>query len=229
MLNATSIVFGSGDGTIQFNQSGAFTFSTPVSGAGSLVQRGTGTTTITGTHTYTGHPLVTAGTLIVNGTISNSSVIVNANCTLSGSGQLGQLSLESAAILSPGNSIGILSAGSLNWNAGAVLKYELGNGVSDRFNLVQALTRGGVGNFDFLFQDVGWVVGQTHTLITFSNTDFTVDRFSFINTGGFGGHFTLDGDSLDFTLTSIPEPSVPALCLLATTCFLFIRRRPCPF
>lgn len=205
-LDATAFVFGSGDGKIQFNQPGAFALSAPISGSGTLVQRGAGLTTITGSHSFSGSTLVHGGTLLVNGALAGSAVTISSGGTLGGSGTVKEILLESGGILAPGNSVGTLTSDTLVWQPGARLLYDLGATNADRLTLSGALTAGGPGSFQFTFQDAGWQVGQTYKLIEFGSTNFTVDNFGFSNGNGFDGTFSLDGDSLDFTLTAVPEP-----------------------
>lgn len=225
-LDATSIVFGTGNGTINFNQTNALTVSAAISGEGEVRQRGTGTTTLTANNTHTGDVLVTGGNLIVNGKLISSTVTVSNGGRLGGTGTIGESILGTGAILAPGNSIGTFTAASLAWQAGAGMYFELGDGTSDMLRLSGALTKSGLGDFLFTFQDLGWAVGQTYSLIKFNGTEFSEGDFGYTNSGGFAGTFLLNADSLDFTITAIPESGVSVLCLLAATGCLAIRRRP---
>jgi len=67
VLNTPSLVFTGGAGTLSFNQTNTLTFAGLISGNGSVIQLGTGTTILTGTNSYTG------GTTIRNGTLQISS------------------------------------------------------------------------------------------------------------------------------------------------------------
>lgn len=225
-LNATAFVFGSGDGRIQFNQPGALTISAPMSGSGTIVQRGFGTTNITGNHTFSGSMQIENGTLIVNGSLLDSTATISIGATLGGSGSLQEIILESGGTLAPGNSIGTLTTEFLTWAAGGVLLYDLGDGVSDLVEIHGELMMLGAGNFDFTFVDAGWQIGQTYTLLNFdTSTGFTVDDFGFTNLGGFDGNFALDLNSLSFTLTAIPEPGVMHLVLISAGIFFALRIR----
>jgi fibronectin-binding autotransporter adhesin len=97
----------------------------------SLTKTGAGTLTLTGTSTYTGATVINSGTLAVaapSGSIANSSVTVNAGGTLAGNGIVGGVTLmSSTATISPGLSIGTLTASSLTVNAGQ-FKMEIGSG-----------------------------------------------------------------------------------------------------
>lgn len=66
-----------GGGTLQFNRTDSYTFPGVVSGTGSLVQYGTGTTILTGASTYTGGTTILAGTLQLGGGGTTGSIVGN--------------------------------------------------------------------------------------------------------------------------------------------------------
>ncbi len=76
------------------------------------------------------------------------------------------------------------------------------------------LDKDGSGVFEITFEDKGWQVGETYTLIEFGSTDFDADDFAFTNGDGFGGAFTLTDDSLLLTLYAVPEPSTRGLMIV---------------
>jgi outer membrane autotransporter protein len=98
----------SNQGTLVFDRNNSLTVANDISGAGALVQQGTGTTTLTGTNSYTGTTTIGAGSLQVgnggasgslgSGAIVNNSLLsVNRSDALtmaqniSGSGSLQQI------------------------------------------------------------------------------------------------------------------------------------------
>ncbi len=95
------------NGTLAFNRSNTYTFAGVISGPGSLVQNGPGTTILTNTNTYSGTTTVNAGTLEVDGSIANSTgVTVNSGGTLSGTGivdPVATTTIISGGTLAPGN------------------------------------------------------------------------------------------------------------------------------
>ena len=92
-----------------------------------LSKSGTGTLILTGTSTYSGLTDVQAGLLSVRGALSNSAVHVETGATLGGTGTIdGTVTVLSGGILSPGNSPGTLTVGSLVLNAGSFSNFDLG-------------------------------------------------------------------------------------------------------
>ncbi len=74
--NSVSVADG---GTLAFNNGASATYPGVITGAGAVVNAGTGTTILAGTNTYTGPTVVTAGTLALGptGSISNSVLVSN--------------------------------------------------------------------------------------------------------------------------------------------------------
>jgi len=62
------VAFGDGAGTINFNQINVFTLSNAISGNGSVIQLGSGTTVVAGSNSYTGLTTITRGTLVAEST-----------------------------------------------------------------------------------------------------------------------------------------------------------------
>jgi autotransporter-associated beta strand protein len=210
--------------TFAISRSDAVTFSGNISGTGEFYKLGTGTLTLTGTNTYTGTTTVSAGTLLVNGSLANSAVTVASGATLGGNGRIGNLTLNVGGTLAPGNSPGTLTAESLDWQGGD-LWFELGadNSSSDYLSLTGGLS-GSAGSLAFTFLDHGWQIGQTYDLIGFGSTTLAASQFTFTNSGGFDGTFGYNGNSLQFTLTAIPEPSITALIALGLAAIVLRRR-----
>jgi hypothetical protein len=144
--------------------------------------------------------------------------------TLGGSGIVPQITLQSGGTISPGDSPGTLSAASLLWNSGGSLAFELGNPAhSDFLNLSGALSKQSAGAYAFTFIDEGIEVGQTYDLIGFGSTTFSATDFSFTNAAPFAGNFAIAGNQLEFTPTSVPEPSAGQVLIL---CAAFMLRAP---
>ncbi|MBX3419457.1 MAG: PEP-CTERM sorting domain-containing protein [Pirellulaceae bacterium] len=215
----------------QFELRGGRTFTTSASGLanqGSLILMGSGTQL-----TVNGNFLQTAGSTYV---LDNSTLIFNgASNTVSGGilgGDgtiIGDVLFGGSALLSAGVSPGTLTFGNnLTWGAGGLVLFDLGFDAasSDLISVNGDLLKSGVGNFDFTFVDNGWVAGQTYDLITFASTDFDLDDFGYTNGGGFMGTFAFSGgNTLQFTVNAIPEPSSLVLILTMVATMVAGRRR----
>jgi len=110
--------------TLAFNRSDASTYSGVISGSGAVTKLGAGTLTLSGTNTYNGATMISAGTLNLSGSAANSAFTV-AGGTLSGSGTLGALTIDSGGTLAPGNSPGMLHAGATTFAGGGSYLWEI--------------------------------------------------------------------------------------------------------
>ncbi len=204
-------------------------FSGNIAGWGGLVKESAGTLTLSGQNAFTGGTTVNAGTLLIEGNLGFGlgNVTVNTGGTLGGSGLVGGITL-SGGILSPGSSPGTLNAESLFWEEG-IFQFELGStpATSDHLILTSQLVGLALpsGPYTFDFVDAGWSTNTTYDLITFNLSDINIADFAYSNGGGFAGTFAYSGNTLQFTVTSVPEPSTSALLLVATL-LAAARRKP---
>lgn len=184
--------------------------------------------------------IVNSGTLILNGSKTTAGAItVNSGGTLAGNSpsMTGVFTLNTGGAISPGDGgIGTLTATNLTWNGEASgsfaqMKFELGNvgnlglaATSDKLSLGSGILTKGTGSiFAFDFLGTG-AAGDTYTLLTFGSTDFLVGDFSYSNlAGGLSGTFTLQGNSLLFSV--VPEPQTYALLAAGLMAVLFLRRK----
>ncbi|NKC22640.1 hypothetical protein HED50_12710 [Ochrobactrum oryzae] len=95
-------------GTFAFNRSNSLTFGDVVSGAGRVVQAGSGTTVLTGTNSYSGGTAITAGTL---------SVGADNNLAAAGGVEIGAGTLQLSAAFNSGRAITLSDAASTIDNA----------------------------------------------------------------------------------------------------------------
>ncbi|CAN5539982.1 hypothetical protein BH09VER1_BH09VER1_24000 [soil metagenome] len=94
-----------------------------ISGTGSLAIKSGGTTDIETGGSYSGTLSVLGSTLRMNGVMNAGSVLLDATGTLSGSGQV--KSIAGSGKVGPGNSPGILTAGTIDPSAGMGFVFEL--------------------------------------------------------------------------------------------------------
>jgi autotransporter-associated beta strand protein len=115
-----------------------------ISGSGSFLQNGTGTTTLSNTNTYTGATNVSAGTLKVDGSLAAASTVtVGTAGTLGGSGTiLGRATMTGNGAInfgSGGSIVGTLGIAGGNWNGQGTVN-GLVTSSSGIFNLSGNLT-----------------------------------------------------------------------------------------
>lgn len=231
-LTTAGVVFSPVGGTLAFNHTDDVVFNSPISGNGTVIKDGSGTTTLGGLLTYTGPTVVTEGTLHVTGTGGSSAITIEAGARFSGNGTAGSLTLSLGARLTPGasfapgGSFGLLTIGSGS-ELGGDLSLELGGLL--RGSQYDALNISGDG-----FLTLG---GDLN--ITFLNAFMPApgNSFQVFNAAGFDGDFehvnlpALTSGSWDTSqlrttgvLAVVPEPTTTAL-LAAGLLWPMLRRR----
>ncbi len=136
-LNAGTLEFGQGSGTLNFNHTDSgYTFAASMLGTGTINHLA-GTSNLTGnSNGYFGAINVGGGKLAVNGQLGNGQFTIGSGATLGGNGLIGSLVAQSGAVIAPGNSIGTLNvAGNGSFAAGSTYQVELDStGQADRIN-----------------------------------------------------------------------------------------------
>ncbi|MDZ5452017.1 autotransporter domain-containing protein [Labrys sedimenti] len=167
VIDAASIQFGDGAGTLVFNHTGTdYAFAASLQNAPQGTGAGThrldhlaGTTRLTGdSSTFDGITTVSGGKLSVDGALGGTVNVV-AGGTLGGSGTVGAAGITTTIAdgghIAPGNSVGRLHvAGNLALASGSVLDFELGSpgasagapGTSDHVDVAGDLTLDGTVN-----------------------------------------------------------------------------------
>lgn len=240
LIGTTSSLQGdiTNNGAVVFNQSANGTYSGAMSGTGSLTKDGSGTVALSGANNYSGPTTVTGGTLLVTGSTGSGAVAVASGATLGGTGFVGgETTVE--GIVAPGaGGLGTLNvANTLTWKGAAAAGsntnwiFELGAGnTSDLLSIngdfVADIASGSVFRFDF----GGSMETGTFTLVNWSgvSTGFNSDSFSYNDLGAYRlGVFELTSNSLQFTISAVPEPStwVSMAALFLGGGFVVWRRR----
>jgi rhamnogalacturonan endolyase len=146
---------------------------------------------LTAVNTYTGTTRLNAGTLQVDGSLVGSVLLGDG-------GRLMDAGLNSPVTL---------GSSGMTWSPGGRIALDLGaSGESGQIVLGGALTKGGSGAFAFDLNAVeGFAAGNTYTLLSFTETNFSVDDFSTVNLpAGYAGVFSLGATSLQLTILGTP-------------------------
>jgi len=173
-LNAPSIAFGPGAGSITFNHTSAnYAFAPAISGVGTINQVA-GTTILTADSSgFTGATDVTGGRLAVNGSLAGSAVTVSGSGVLGGTGTVGNTTVNGGT-LSPGNSIGTLTVqGNLAFTSAGHYLVEVSPMAADLTNVTGTATLGGA-----------------TVNASFATGSYVVKQYTILNaTGGVSGTF----------------------------------------
>lgn len=222
------------------------TFATSIGGttSASFNKRGLGTLTLSASNSWTGSTVVDAGGLVLNGSLAvGSNLSVAAAAWLAGSGTVpGTVTVSGT--LSPGNSPGVITLGSLVLTSTSVTAIEVASAGTrgsdyDGVSILNAsgLTYGGTMSFAF----GGSAIAPNTTLDIFSFTGTPSGGFDTLVSTGFyagtwtnnnNGTFTLvkDSDTLTFSQSTgdvivVPEPAVTLVGISGLVATLALRRQ----
>lgn len=180
------------------------------SSGGTFTKLGAGSVILGGSNSYTGATTVSDGTLVINGSLANSDVTVENFATLGGSGTIASLvTVQAGGTISPGNSPGLLTVGSLDLQASSTTFMQIiGVGstagiAGTDYDKLAITTAGGLGyggTLDLDFANTAtFADGTIFSLFSFSGsptgtfasvTSTGSGSYSGINFTGLGGVWT---------------------------------------
>lgn len=218
-LDMPAIHLGPSTATIHFNQTNALTLGATISGHGTLVQRGTGTTLLTAASTFSGSTQVLGGTLKLSdvGTghsvLGTSAVFVGSEGTLTGNGWiLGDTS--TGGTLAVGDTTGLMSfASDLTLMGTSNLLMELGG--TSRGATFDAIRVGGDlildGTLTISFVNgFAPIAGDTFHLFEVDGTTSSAFTSIVFTASGYTAQLNTQTGMLSITSSAIPEPSTYA-------------------
>ena len=238
-----SILVINGTGTFAINRSNSTVQNSDfglLTGNGTFVQAGNGTTVLSLSNTFTGATVVNAGTLAVNGgSISGSTTTVSSGGTLAGdNGTLGNVTINSGGTLSPGGGVGIGALtvnGDINLNGSSIFSVQFDStaiavdGVNLNGNL--NIASGSVLNVSDIGSNPSSIFGVTAPVITYSGawnggTFAGLPDDSYFMSAGQAYQISYDGGAVTLTMLAvIPEPGAAVSLLGGLGLLLGVRRR----
>ncbi|WP_178131010.1 autotransporter domain-containing protein [Reyranella sp. CPCC 100927] len=142
-LQAPTLTFGAGTGTLVFNHTGDASFAPAITGTGTI-RHVAGTTVLSAdSSAFTGSTAVDGGILRVDGKLGG--IVSVTGGMLGGSGTVGGVIAGSGSTVAPGNSIGTLNvAGNVSFAAGSTYAVEIEpGGAGDRLHATGTATLNG--------------------------------------------------------------------------------------
>ena len=247
-ITAPTIAFGTGTGTIKFNQISTVTIAANISdnGNGAISQLGSGTTIINGNNSgFSGLTTVNAGILLANSStaLGTSTVMVTNSGTLGGNGSIGgATTITSGGTLAPGyNAVGSLSfTNGLTLQTGSTTFFLLNS--INRFTSINLLGESVHYGGELVFNITSYTPNAEDVFAIFNMTggatasgDFSsieVGNTLLTDAGGIWSGTDPRGVSYQFndatgqlTVRIVPEPSPVSILLVTGIAGLVIVRR----
>jgi uncharacterized protein with beta-barrel porin domain len=201
-------IFIQAGGGLTFQINGTLSIPNPIEGAGSLmgpgiVQSGTGTVNLTGANTYLGGTTVQSGTINLNGSVVGNCIIGSAG-TLSGNATVAG-NINNNGILSPGNSVGTINAGSATFMPGSIFLVEINQVAASE--LIVAGTAELGGNVHVVADPGSYSAGGKYPILTASNIIGSFNSTVFGSVNGAPASLNQIGNTI-FLLYGIPTSAL---------------------
>jgi autotransporter passenger strand-loop-strand repeat protein len=223
MVQATAVRQGGAimnNGTVVFNPTSTTTFDGSLTGNGTVLQQGVGTTVMTGdSHAFAGTTTVTSGTLMV-GDIGNSSASLGGNVavtpagTLRGHGSIGG-NVANNGVLMPGGTIGTLTiGGNYTQSTNGTLTIEVSPTSGSQLKVQGAAALGGA--LQLLF-DPGTYSARSYAILTANTISGSFARLSGATSAGvvlngLTPSLNYGASEIDLVLASfVPPPTIAPL------------------
>lgn len=185
------------DKFLVFNRSDVYAYGGSISGPGQVIQAGAGTIILSGQSNYSGPTTVEAGILSVTGSIT-SDVIVNSGAALSGSGTVGNTTINAAGLLAPANPGGALTVqGNLVFATAGAYLVEIAGNSTDRVNVTGSATLAGT----VLVALTGSTVSRQYNIL--NATGGIIGSFAGVNNlpASLAGNLASDGNNVFLNLS----------------------------
>ena len=227
VTSSRAITVGTGGGTID-TDGHTVILSGAISGSAMLTKSGAGTLKITtGNPSFTGPTKVSAGDLRVLAAMGVSVITVEGSGSLSGTGEVDALTVQSGGTVAPGDDgCGLLHAGIYHQQAGAHLAIEIGGTTAgavangyDQLSITGGITLAGdlqgslLGGFQPSHGDLFFAIVNDGT-DGISGIFASLPQGAVVNFGGTNFEISYTGDSAggtftggnDVVLRAVPEP-----------------------
>jgi fibronectin-binding autotransporter adhesin len=184
-------------GALVFNRTNTYVVANVISGAGAVIQQGTGVTILAGFNTCTGPTSIKAGTLLVNGALSEfSEVTVSRGGRLGGLGRVGAVTFDAGAAF-------VCDITDVTQAGGGLTAARLTGAGLDRFTV---FLTGAAAGFDGT-KDYTWPVLTSSSVAGIALGNVTLDTTGFAR--AFTGRFTLskEGNTLRVTYAGATSPA----------------------